>query len=280
LRGRLKRHNLHEDIAVIGDHVWLTDLGDGTGAIERVEPRQRALVRRSVAPKGEFRQILVANLDQIVMVFACRKPTPHLRMLDRFLVIAEKQGIPALIVANKLDLTDRAEAESLFAHYRPLGYPVCLVSARLGLGMEELHQQLVGKVSALTGPSGVGKTSLLNTIQPGLGLQVREVSDVTAKGRHTTVVSELFPLQGGGYVADMPGIRALALWDIFPEELDGYFPELRELIKNCQFNDCTHQNETDCAVIKAVASGQVHPQRYQSYLRMRFGAPEVEEIDE
>ena len=137
--------------------------------------------------------------------------------------------------------------------------------------MAELREMLVSKLSVFAGPSGVGKSSLLNDIQPGLGLAARQISQATSKGRHTTVVRELFPLKGGGYVADTPGLKALALWDIEPEELDGYFPELRHLVAQCQFNDCTHVHEPGCAVQAAVAEGCVHPERYQSYLRMRFG---------
>jgi ribosome biogenesis GTPase len=147
-------------------------------------------------------------------------------------------------------------------------------SVRSGEGIAGLHRELCGKISLLTGPSGVGKTSLLNAVQPGLGLAVRQVSQATSKGRHTTVVREMFPLDGGGYVADTPGLKALALVDIEPEELDGYFPELRSLVDACQFSDCTHVHEPGCAVLQALEQGAIHPERYQSYLRMRFGEEE------
>jgi ribosome biogenesis GTPase len=130
---------------------------------------------------------------------------------------------------------------------------------------------LAGRISALAGPSGVGKSSLLNALQPGLGQAVKDIGEHTNKGKHTTVVREIFPLVGGGFVADLPGIRRLSLWDTEPEELDGYFPELRDLVSDCQFNDCTHRDEPGCAVVKAVNSGKVDPARYESYLRLRYG---------
>jgi ribosome biogenesis GTPase len=242
--------------------------------IEEVEPRQRALVRMAPTPRGEYQQVIVANLDQAVFTFACARPAPRLGMLDRFLVIAEKQEIPALIVANKVDLVGMEQARQLFGRYPPLGYPVIYTSVKQDQGIDELRLHLAYKLSVFAGPSGVGKSSLLNAIEPGLGLAVREVSRATSKGRHTTVVRELFPIPGGGYIADTPGLKALALYDIEPTELDGYFPELRERVALCQFSDCTHQHEPGCAVRAAVATSQVHPERYESYLRMRAGVEE------
>jgi ribosome biogenesis GTPase len=271
LRGRLKQGPRSGDIAAIGDRVQITRQPDGTGTIEAVEPRTRALVRLDPRPQGVYQQVLLANPDQAVFVFACAQPHPHLRMLDRFLVIAEKQGIPAIIVANKVDLVGQEQAERLFGFYPAIGYPVIYTCAKTGQGVAELREKLTGKVSALAGPSGVGKSSLLNAIQPGLGLAVREVSQAVNKGRHTTTVRELFPLDGGGYVADTPGLRSLALWDTTPEELDGYFPEIAPLVAHCQFSDCTHRVEPGCAVRAAVEAGQVRPERYESYLRLRAG---------
>jgi ribosome biogenesis GTPase len=272
LRGRLKRREFMGDIIGIGDLVRYLPLPDGSGVIEEILLRHSELVRMDPTPKGEYRQILLANPDQLVCVFACTHPTPHLRMLDRFLVIAEKQHLKAIIVANKLDLAGgMEEAEKIFGIYPSLGYPVIYTTALTGSGVEELRSVLTGKVSALAGPSGVGKSSPLNVLQPGLGLAVREISSRLEKGRHTTVVRELFPLKEGGYVADLPGLRRVALWDTQPEELDGYFPEIRDLVPQCQYNDCTHQNDPGCAVVKAVEEGRVSAARYESYLRLRRG---------
>jgi len=288
LRGRLKQGKHVGDLAAVGDRVQVSCQPDGTGSIETIEPRRSALVRLDPRPQGVYQQVILANPDQAVFVFACARPAPRLRMLDRFLVIAEKQGLAAIIVANKIDLVGREHAEKMFGFYPPIGYPViytCATAAlpeghrdnvavgamEIGQGVEELRETLTGKVSALAGPSGVGKSSLLNAVQPGLGLAVREISDAFQKGRHTTNVRQLFPLEGGGYVADTPGMRSLALWDTEPEELDGYFPELAALVAACQFNDCRHKSEPGCAVRAAVEAGRVHPQRYDSYLRLRAG---------
>jgi len=271
LRGRLKKGRRKGDVAAVGDWVLLTPLGKGTGVIEKVEPRKRLFARLAPTPQGEYVQILLANPDQVVIVFACAQPAPRLGMLDRFLVIAEKQNVPALICANKVDLVGSEKARALFERYERIGYPVFYTSAKTGMGIKGLKAILNKKITLFTGPSGVGKSSLLNAIQPDLGLLAKRVSHATGKGRHTTVSREMFPLEGGGYVADTPGLKALALWDIEPEELDGYFPEFRPLVPKCQFNDCTHLHEPGCAVRSAVESGAIHPERYQSYLRMRFG---------
>ncbi|GAB4520726.1 MAG: ribosome small subunit-dependent GTPase A [Anaerolineales bacterium] len=271
LRGRLKRGPKTGDIAALGDMVQFSAVDDETGQIEAVLPRKRALVRLAPMPRGTYRQVIVANPDQVLLVFACDSPAPRFGMLDRFLVIAEKQGIPAVVVANKVDLVGEARAREMFVVYERLGYPVIYTAVPQALGVEALSARLVGRLSALAGPSGVGKSSLLNAIQPGLGLAVSHISEATQKGRHTTVVRALFPVAGGGFVADTPGIKSLGLWDIEPEELDGYFPEMRDLVSLCAYNDCAHLDEPGCAVRAALARGEISPGRYRSYLRMRLG---------
>ena len=269
LRGKLKQGKATGDIAALGDKVRITVGADGSGAIEEVEERKQAIVRLDPRPQGQYQQVLLANADQAVLVFACANPSPRLRMLDRFLVISEKQRVPAVIVANKIDLVENAK--EIFELYEPLGYRVIYTSTKTGAGMDELHDALKKKISALAGPSGVGKSSLLNAIQPGLGLAVNEISKAMDKGRHTTVTRQMFPLVGGGYVADTPGWKSLALWDTEPGEIEAYFPELRDLVQNCQFSDCSHTHEPDCAVLTAVKQGRVHPERFDSFLRLRAG---------
>jgi ribosome biogenesis GTPase len=270
LRGRLKRGPRTGDAAAAGDRVRVSRLDDSTGTIEEVLPRQRVLSRQAPGRKAE--QVIVANPDQVVFIVACADPDPNFRMLDRLLVTAEREQIPARICANKIDLVVERAARAEFDEYARLGYPVHYVSALTGKGTKALRKALAGKISVFAGPSGVGKSSLLNAIQPGLGLHTAEVSQVTGKGTHTTVVPELLALDVGGYVADTPGLRAFALWDIEPEEVDGYFPELRELVADCAFNDCTHLHEPGCAVIAAVERGQVSPERYDSYCHIRLGS--------
>ena len=269
LRGKLKKGRALGDIAAIGDRVQVTVLPDGSGVIEEVQERQRAIVRLDPRPQGEYQQILLANPDQAVFVFACAHPNPRLKMLDRYLVIAEKQNVPAWIVANKIDLVE--DPKKIFRMYEDIGYRVLYTSTKLRAGLVDLGQLLTGRVSALAGPSGVGKSSLLNAIQPGLGLAVNEISTAMNKGRHTTVTRQMFRLEGGGYVADTPGWKSLALWDTEPEELDAYFPELRGLVQHCQFSDCTHIHEPGCAVLAALKEGKIHPERYESYLRLHAG---------
>ena len=263
-----------QELCVIGDRVQMQHNGDGSGSIVQIYPRDRALSR--VEPGGfsgtqaERQQVIVANLDQTIFVFAAANPAPHPRMLDRFLVVAEKAEIPSIHIAvNKVDLITPEAVHHIFDPYARIGYAVHYVSAQSGEGLTELADLLHDQLSVLTGPSGVGKSSLLNQIQPDLGRAVGRVSEATTKGRHTTVYSELIPVAGGGYVADTPGIRSIAPWDVEPTELDAYFIEFKPYIPHCRYKDCMHSDEPGCALRAAVEAGQVSRARYESYLKLQ-----------
>lgn len=282
IRGRLRQERKESDLVAVGDRVTISLVDETTGLIEDVAERESALSRARPAPGArqmlsDREQVLVANPDQVVFVFSIREPAPSLRKLDRFLVVAEMNQLPAIICVNKVDLAEPGEAEGTFGLYEKIGYDVMYTSAESGEGIAELREALRDKISVLAGSSGVGKTSLLNAIQPGLGLKVREVSEATGKGVHTTRHLELFELDIGGYVADTPGIRALALYDVEPHELDGYYREIAPLVAYCQFSDCTHRHEPGCAVRAAVEAGEISRVRYESYLRLR---EEHEELDD
>ncbi len=276
LRGRLKREERTGDKVVVGDVV---DLGRGSGSggeawtIERVHDRRSVLARRAPG-KAPRAKVIVANVDQVLIVFAAARPDPHLRMLDRFLVIAEAAELRPLIVVNKTDLEGEAAARALFAPYERAGYRVIYTAAKQNVGVDALRDAICGQVSALAGPSGVGKSSLLNVVQPGLGLRVSAVSEAVNKGRHTTVSAQLIPLECGGYVADTPGLREVGLWEIDLDQLHFYFPEFAPLIDNCRFSSCTHIHEPGCAVQGAVESGELNAGRYDSYRRMMLGEDE------
>ncbi len=275
LRGRLKKEWRGSDIAVIGDEVEVTEVAPGEGAIEAVAERRSRFSRRQPGQRGLWKEdVLIANLDRVFLVFACASPPMNPRLLDRFLVIAEHNEIAAVIVANKVDLVGADTASALFGVYERLGYPVCYVSAERGDGIDALREWLHSRVSIFAGPSGVGKSSILNAMQPGLRLATGGVSEALNKGRHTTVVAELHPLDGpqGGYVADTPGIRELAAWSIPNDELDWCFVEFRPFLGGCEFNDCSHSHEPGCAVREAVERGEIEAQRYDSYLRQRENA--------
>lgn len=275
LRGRVKKERQASDLAVIGDRVEVERLDDGTGAIASVEPRERRFSRRQPGPRGTWREdVMVANPDLVTLVFAVDRPPPNPRLIDRFLVVAEYNEVPALIVANKVDLLGQEAASAMFGAYERIGYPVIYASAKQSIGIEELREQLAGRLSIVTGPSGVGKSTLLNALQPGLHLATGEVSSAEeGKGKHTTTHAELLPLEGpaGGYVADTPGIRELGLWQIPPTELAWCFPEFREHLGRCAFNDCTHLHEPRCGLRAAVASGAVSEDRHDSYRRLLTG---------
>lgn len=282
LRGRLKEEAQSSDIAAIGDRVTFVPVEqeDGTdvlsGAIESVAERHSVLSRavRTAGKRGagqaEREHVLIANADQAFFVFAAAQPTPNFRMLDRLLVAGEKSHIHDLvIVVNKIDLEDPSTIDALFAPYRRMGYDILYTSAADKQGIDALRERLRDRISVFTGPSGVGKTSLLNAIQPGLGRTVRAVSDTLQVGTHTTRDSALIKLEGGGYLADTPGIRQIAPWDIEPDELDAYFRDIAEYIESCRFRDCTHTNEPGCAVREAVEAGEIHPTRYENFLHLR-----------
>lgn len=266
LRGRLKKGDA--DKLAVGDEVLIEeDLRGGSWAIAEILPRRSRLARR--APGGAYgERTVVANIDQVVVVFAAAKPEPHVRMLDRFLVIAEANEVPARIVVNKVDLTDEASARARFAPYVAAGYPVHLTSVVAGLGLEALHDALRGRVSALTGPSGAGKSSLINAMYPGLSLRVGEISESVNKGRHTTVGAELHPIPDGGFVVDTPGLREVGVWGIDPAALDRCFPEFLPLLGECRFADCSHRDEPECAVRKAVERGAINRDRWESYRKL------------
>ncbi|HQE93166.1 MAG TPA: ribosome small subunit-dependent GTPase A [Anaerolineae bacterium] len=281
LRGRLKKEHSESSIVAVGDRVTWQTLDDGSVTIEAVHERTRALARLKPLSSGrgtrrwdrqgylrEKEQVIIANPDQVVFVIACASPDPHLKMLDRLLVGAERQDIPALICANKTDLVGLEKANALFGIYERIGYNVVYTSAVTGEGIDMLRTYLKAKTSALIGPSGVGKTSLLNALEPGLGKRVMAVNDITGKGRHTTTVAEMVPLAVGGWVADTPGLRALALFDLDPEEIDAYFPDIAPYVPHCAFSDCTHTIEPGCAVLHAVEIGAVDAHRHESYVRL------------
>lgn len=260
----------HVDPVAIGDHVRYVDAGDGRGMITEILPRRNKLSR----PAGHqaFEQVIVSNADLVLPVFAAANPTPKWGLLDRYLVSAEAADLPSLILINKLDLAwKNPSLDREVEIYRRIGYPVLLVSAVTGEGIEELKHALQGKLSVMVGKSGVGKTSLLNAIQAGLGLRVKAVSQgEQGKGRHTTTHLEMFKLDFGGALVDTPGVREFGLWNISGEELAYLFPEMADYVGQCKFGlSCRHDQEPDCTIRKAVIAGKISPQRYKSYMHLR-----------
>lgn len=256
------------DPVAVGDEVRLVDAGDGTGMIVEVLPR-RTRLSRTAPGRGAFEQVLVANANQVVPVFAAAQPAPKWGLLDRYLVAAEAAGLAAIVCITKTDLARPGDGlDRATAGYRGIGYPVLTVSAVTGEGLEPVREALRGRVSVLAGKSGVGKTSLLNALQPGLGLRVAAVGR-NSKGRHTTTNPEMFPLDDGGFVVDTPGVREFGLLGIPEEDLAMHFPEMRALVGTCRFRlDCRHDEEPGCAVRRAVMDGAISPGRYRSYRRL------------
>ncbi len=254
-------------VVAAGDRVLFRPSPGNEGIIERVETRYGVLSR---ATRGR-QHVLVANVDQLLIVGSAAEPYLKPNLIDRFLVSAAKNKIRPLIVINKVDLVDRATLMPIVGVYSQMGYRVLLVSARTGFGVDRLRRALAGCATAVAGQSGVGKSSLLNAVEPGFGLRVAEVSEETQKGRHTTTTARLLPLAAGGYVIDTPGIRQFQLWDVIREEVAGYYRDLRPLVSKCRFPDCTHTHEADCAVKGAVADGWLDARRYESYCHLFAG---------
>jgi ribosome biogenesis GTPase len=281
LRGRLKEKAQLSDLAAIGDRVLITPieaqdgLDEDHAIIEEVFERHTVLSRavRTTGKRGsgqaEREHVLIANPDQALFVFAAVQPTPNWQMLDRLLVTGESAGIEEIVIVfNKADLgTD--ELEEYLVPYRTMGYDIVMTSVADGSGLDELRERLRGKISVLTGPSGVGKTSLLNAIQPNLGRTVKSVSDYSQEGMHTTRDSALVKLDMGGYLADTPGIRLMSVWDVEPDELDAYFRDIAGYSVRCKFRDCTHTNEPGCAILAAVEQGEISQRRYEHFIQLR-----------
>jgi ribosome biogenesis GTPase len=264
------------DPVAIGDEVQFLIAPDGGGLIYEVLPRRNRLARQSAKPMPTahaFEQVIVANVDQVIPVMAAAQPDIKWNLLDRYLASAESLDLPSLIVITKIDLLrpdDLAELAEEVATYRKIGYRVLLTSVLTGEGLPQLQDELQGRLSVLIGKSGVGKSSLLNTVEPGLGLRVNAVSQVTGKGKHTTTHLEMFPLQMGGAIVDTPGMREFGLWDTHADEIASLFPEMRPLIGQCRFGlDCQHNEEPGCAIRQAVCQEQISPRRYASYLKLR-----------
>ena len=255
------------NIVATGDRVWILPAAGDEGVIERVEPRHGLLTRAS---KGR-EHVIVSNVDQVIIVVSLVEPNLKPHLIDRYLASAAQGDIAPVICLNKADLVDPADYQPLVGFYSQLGIPTYLTSAVTGMGIDRLRARLHGRQTVFSGQSGVGKSSLLNAIQPELGLRVREVSEVNQKGKHTTTTAELIKLDFGGWVVDTPGIRQFELWDIIPEEVEGFFPEFHPFVPLCAYPDCTHTHEDRCAIKDAVVRRLISERRYTSYLGLFAG---------
>ena len=254
----------------VGDHVEISVNDDGTGNIEHIDTRENYITRQATHGKrGE--QILVSNLDQACVVQSIKKPRLKEGFIDRFLVTCEAYEVKPVIIINKMDLAKQGGkefAQELKELYTGLGYMVLLTSIEDSDSLEALKELLKDKTSAFIGPSGVGKTSLINAVDPSYTLKTGETSDFSNKGKHTTTFAQLIPLSFGGYIADTPGIREFGLVNIEPWELSLFFPEMLEPREHCKFHNCTHNHEPKCGVAEAFENGDIAASRYQSYLNM------------
>lgn len=272
-RGLLKSLSTDQrHVVAVGDQVWFRPEpprnGVHEGIIERIESRHGVISRTS---KGR-RHVLVANVDQLLIVTSAAQPVLKPNLIDRMLVTAEKSQIRPLICINKVDLVDPADLQPLAGVFGQMGYEILMLSAATGFGLDRLRQRVLGRQSVVAGQSGVGKSSLLNLIEPGLKLRVQTVSEENEKGRHTTSAACLLPLSGGGFIVDTPGIRQFQLWDVIPEEVAGFYRDVRPFVCLCRFPDCTHTHEADCAVKDAVADGRLDARRYESFCHLYSGA--------
>lgn len=262
------------DPVAINDRVRYIDNGNGDSTIVSLLPRRNKFSRRA-AGRIPVEQVIVANVDLVIPVFSAAQPKPKWNLLDRYLVSAEASGLSALICLTKQDLMEAGDGvHRELENYRRVGYPLVYTSTIDNQGVDALRSALRGRVSVLIGKSGVGKTSLLNAMEPGLGLKVRAVSQATSKGRHTTTHLEMFPLKNGGWIVDTPGMREFGLWDVerAVDDLAVYFPELRPLVGKCRFGlSCRHVRESGCMVQQALKDGLVSRRRYDSYLKLQRG---------
>lgn len=254
LRGRFKKERFS---LLVGDEVEYTTTGEEKGVIEHILPR-RSMLRRP----------MVANVNQVILTFAAVNPDINAALVDRFLILAELSGLDIMICINKVELADLGELGVLTGLYQDIGYQVLSLSARQNLGIEQLKQQLFGRISVFAGPSGAGKSTILNAVEPGLALTTGEVSAKIGRGKHTTRFAELLPLSGGGFVVDTPGFSFTEFTDVPATELMHCFPEIAKYAANCKFTTCLHDKEPQCAVKQAVHDQQISPNRYHSYLEV------------